>query len=45
VMESGRVLLTGEADAVLNNPDMAALYFGGTVEQAKDAKNEPVARA
>jgi hypothetical protein len=28
---------------VLNNPEMAALYFGGTVEQAKDAK--PVARA
>ena len=34
VMESGRVLLTGKADDVLNNPEMAALYFGGTVEQA-----------
>jgi branched-chain amino acid transport system ATP-binding protein len=43
VMESGRVLLTGAADAVLNNPEMAALYFGGTIAQAKDAK--PVARA
>jgi ABC-type branched-subunit amino acid transport system ATPase component len=32
VMESGRVLLTGKADDVLNNPEMAALYFGGTVE-------------
>jgi ABC-type branched-subunit amino acid transport system ATPase component len=31
VMESGRVLLTGEAGAVLNNPEMAALYFGGSV--------------
>jgi ABC-type branched-subunit amino acid transport system ATPase component len=31
VMESGRVLLTGEAKAVLENPEMAALYFGGTV--------------
>jgi ABC-type branched-subunit amino acid transport system ATPase component len=31
VMESGRVMLTGEADAVLKNPEMAALYFGGTV--------------
>jgi ABC-type branched-subunit amino acid transport system ATPase component len=31
VMESGRVLLTGEAQAVLNNPEMAALYFGGSV--------------
>jgi ABC-type branched-subunit amino acid transport system ATPase component len=45
VMESGRVLLTGEADAVLNNPEMAALYFGGTVEQAKGQKAEPVSRA
>lgn len=34
VMESGRVLLTGKADDVLNNPEMAALYFGGTVERA-----------
>ena len=31
VMESGRVLLTGEAGAVLKNPEMAALYFGGSV--------------
>jgi hypothetical protein len=38
------VVLTGKADAVLANPEMAALYFGGTVEQAKDQKN-PVARA
>jgi branched-chain amino acid transport system ATP-binding protein len=45
VMESGRVLLTGEADAVLKNPEMSALYFGGTVEQAKDAKHEPAGRA
>jgi ABC-type branched-subunit amino acid transport system ATPase component len=34
VMESGRVLLTGDADAVLNNPEMSALYFGGTVAKA-----------
>jgi ABC-type branched-subunit amino acid transport system ATPase component len=34
VMESGRVLLTGSADSVLNNPEMAALYFGGSVRQA-----------
>jgi branched-chain amino acid transport system ATP-binding protein len=34
VMESGRVLLTGEADVVLNNPEMAALYFGGGVAKA-----------
>jgi hypothetical protein len=44
-MESGRVLLTGDADAVLKNPDMSALYFGGTVAQAKDAKHEPAGRA
>jgi ABC-type branched-subunit amino acid transport system ATPase component len=45
VMESGRVLLTGAADAVLKNPEMSALYFGGTVEQAKGQKSAPVSRA
>jgi ABC-type branched-subunit amino acid transport system ATPase component len=35
VMESGRVMLTGAASDVLNNPEMAALYFGGTIEQSK----------
>jgi ABC-type branched-subunit amino acid transport system ATPase component len=35
VMESGRVLLTGKAADVLNNPEMAALYFGGSVEEAR----------
>jgi len=45
VMESGRVLLTGEADAVLKNPEMSALYFGGTVEQASDRKHKPATRA
>jgi branched-chain amino acid transport system ATP-binding protein len=35
VMESGRVLLTGKAGEVLNNPEMAALYFGGSVEEAR----------
>jgi ABC-type branched-subunit amino acid transport system ATPase component len=33
VMESGRVLLTGKAVDVLNNPEMAALYFGGSVAE------------
>jgi len=42
VMESGRVLLEGKAADVLENPEMAALYFGGTVERAK---HEPAARA
>ena len=45
VMESGRVLLTGEAGAVLDNPEMAALYFGGSVERAKHQDDKPVARA
>jgi branched-chain amino acid transport system ATP-binding protein len=33
VMESGRVLLEGRADDVLSNPEMANLYFGGSVER------------
>jgi ABC-type branched-subunit amino acid transport system ATPase component len=43
VMESGRVLITGRANDVLTNPEMAALYFGGTVQQAKP--EQPAARA
>jgi ABC-type branched-subunit amino acid transport system ATPase component len=34
VMESGRVLLAGPAHDVLNNPEMADLYFGGSVRHA-----------
>ena len=45
VMESGRVLLTGKADDVLNNPEMAALYFGGSVEQAGKQANTPATQA
>jgi branched-chain amino acid transport system ATP-binding protein len=38
VMESGRVLLAGNAADVLNNPRMADLYFGGSVKSSsKDA--------
>jgi branched-chain amino acid transport system ATP-binding protein len=37
VMESGRVLLEGKAGDVLANPEMAALYFGGTVEKVDHA--------
>jgi branched-chain amino acid transport system ATP-binding protein len=37
VMESGRVLLEGRAHDVLNNPEMADLYFGGSVKQAVSA--------
>jgi branched-chain amino acid transport system ATP-binding protein len=41
VMESGRVLLTGKADDVLNNPEMAALYFGGSIEETRRATGSP----
>jgi ABC-type branched-subunit amino acid transport system ATPase component len=34
VMESGRVLLEGAAHDVLNNPEMADLYFGGSIKHA-----------
>jgi ABC-type branched-subunit amino acid transport system ATPase component len=37
VMESGRVLLAGKAEDVLANPEMSALYFGGTVEKVDHA--------
>jgi branched-chain amino acid transport system ATP-binding protein len=37
VMESGRVLLDGRANDVLNNPEMADLYFGGSVKHAAPA--------
>jgi ABC-type branched-subunit amino acid transport system ATPase component len=33
VMESGRVLMDGAADQVLANPEMADLYFGGSVRR------------
>ncbi len=40
VMESGRVLLTGAAQEVLNNPEMSALYFGGHVAAADPVPDE-----
>jgi branched-chain amino acid transport system ATP-binding protein len=36
-MESGRVLLTGGAREVLENPEMADLYFGGHVGTPRQA--------
>ena len=41
VMESGRVLLDGRADEVLANPEMADLYFGGSVKSAVQASTTP----
>jgi ABC-type branched-subunit amino acid transport system ATPase component len=37
VMESGRVMLEGGAQEVLENPEMADLYFGGSVKQVVQA--------
>jgi branched-chain amino acid transport system ATP-binding protein len=37
VMESGRVLLRGTAQAVLENPEMADLYFGGSTAASRQA--------
>jgi branched-chain amino acid transport system ATP-binding protein len=37
VMESGRVLMTGGAAEVLNNPEMADLYFGGSATHVRGA--------
>jgi ABC-type branched-subunit amino acid transport system ATPase component len=48
VMESGRVLLTGKAADVLANPEMAALYFGGSVTAGRrgaPARNPATASA
>jgi ABC-type branched-subunit amino acid transport system ATPase component len=41
VMESGRVLLVGGAQEVLQNPEMADLYFGGSVKNAAPATKAP----
>jgi ABC-type branched-subunit amino acid transport system ATPase component len=42
VMESGRVLMYDRADAVLANPEMTDLFFGGT---ATSAPAQPAAKA
>ena len=35
VMESGRVRLTGPAQSILANPEISALYLGGTLEDSR----------
>ncbi len=35
VMESGRVRLTGPAENILSNPEISALYLGGTLEDSR----------
>lgn len=34
VMESGKVRLTGPAQSILDNPEISALYLGGTLEDS-----------
>jgi ABC-type branched-subunit amino acid transport system ATPase component len=41
VMESGRVMLEGTAHDVLNNPEMADLYFGGSVKHTASETTAP----
>lgn len=38
VMESGRVRLDGPSDSVLNNPEISALYLGGSVSTQQVAQ-------
>jgi ABC-type branched-subunit amino acid transport system ATPase component len=45
VMESGRVLLFGPADQVLNNPEMADLFFGGSAAEPAAITGAPPPRA
>lgn len=35
VMESGKVRLTGPAQSILSNPEISALYLGGTLEDSR----------
>jgi branched-chain amino acid transport system ATP-binding protein len=43
VMEGGQVRLTGTGDEILANPQMRALYLGGSVEEAEQATAEQAA--
>ena len=46
VMESGLVRLDGPSDRVLNNPEIAALYLGGTIAAVKpDVPSYPASAA
>jgi ABC-type branched-subunit amino acid transport system ATPase component len=40
VMERGRVLLEGAADALLRHPDMSALFFGSVPDAAERQRHE-----
>jgi branched-chain amino acid transport system ATP-binding protein len=43
VMESGRVRLDGRSDSVLNNPEISALYLGGSVSKQGQGAPSPLA--
>jgi ABC-type branched-subunit amino acid transport system ATPase component len=45
VMEAGRVRLEGTGEQVLSNPQMRALYLGGTVEESGEVISSAVAVA
>lgn len=45
VMESGRVRLDGPSEGVLNNPEIAALYLGGSVGTPQQPAPQQPARA
>jgi branched-chain amino acid transport system ATP-binding protein len=42
VLENGQVRLSGTGDEVLNNPDIAALYLGGSVRAKMAASTSEV---
>jgi ABC-type branched-subunit amino acid transport system ATPase component len=37
VLENGKVRLSGTGTDVLNNPEIGALYLGGSIEETKHA--------
>ena len=37
VLENGKVRLTGTGTEVLNNPEIGALYLGGSIEETEPA--------
>jgi branched-chain amino acid transport system ATP-binding protein len=41
VMEAGRVRLEGTGSEILNNPEMGALYLGGTIEEKQASEQDP----
>lgn len=40
-METGRVRLEGTGSEILDNPEMGALYLGGTIEERQASEQDP----